>query len=157
MASVRCRDVPSPGMPGVHQPDARRVAAASAALRGGVPNAEGGLAPRWATAPRPPMYRLQTRPPADVGRAPLLYAGLGEHLRAARGARRRVRQGPEASSPGAARPRARVTDCTAAPRRGPGAFPDRPRPAARRPPPLAPGWDGAAPRPPPSRGGTDGG
>src|SRR5262245_17308317 len=59
--------VPSDGIPGFHQPDARRVSAAGPALRDRVPRPDGGLADGWETANRTPVYRLQKLPPPDTG------------------------------------------------------------------------------------------
>src|SRR5882672_8647208 len=52
----RCA-VPPHGVPGFHQPDARRVSAAGPALRDRVPRPDGGLADGWETADRAPVYR----------------------------------------------------------------------------------------------------
>src|SRR6266446_5630290 len=46
--------VPPDGVPGFHQPDARRVSAAGPALRDRVPNPYGGMADGWETADRTP-------------------------------------------------------------------------------------------------------
>src|SRR5439155_23758725 len=53
--------VPPDGVPGFHQPDARRVSAAGPALRDRVPRPDGSLADGWETADRAPVYRLQKR------------------------------------------------------------------------------------------------
>src|SRR5712692_4935689 len=65
--TVHRRTVPPNRVPGVDQPDARRVSAAHPALRGGVPTAAGGMAPRGDTPHGPPMCRREDRPPADAG------------------------------------------------------------------------------------------
>src|SRR6266849_533817 len=49
--------VPPDGVPGFHQPDARRVSAAGPALRDRVPRPDGGMADGWETADRAPVYR----------------------------------------------------------------------------------------------------
>ena len=50
MASVRFADLQFPHrVPGFRQPASRRVSAADSALGGGVPSADGRLAPRWET------------------------------------------------------------------------------------------------------------
>src|SRR5213595_3166980 len=93
-----CRyTVPPHGISGFHQPDARRISAVGAALRGGVPSAYGRVAPRWETANRPPVCRLQKLSPADTRRAALLYSDLCENLCAASGPGTPVRHGPEQS------------------------------------------------------------
>src|SRR6266545_1460311 len=56
--TVHRRAGPPHGVLGFHELDPRRVSAAGAALRGRVPRAYGGVAPRWATPDRPPVYRL---------------------------------------------------------------------------------------------------
>src|SRR5437870_5273262 len=75
----RCAD-PSHGVPGFDQLDPRGVSAVGAALRGRVPGAYGRLAPRWETAHRSPVYRVQELPLSDAGRSAVLHSGLPENL-----------------------------------------------------------------------------
>src|SRR5207244_3104168 len=68
------------GVPGFHEPDARRVSVAGPALRGGVPRPDGGMAHGWEAADRAPVYCLPKLSPADTGRSALVYPGLPEDL-----------------------------------------------------------------------------
>src|ERR1043166_8261147 len=86
--------VPPDGVPGFHEPDARRVSAASPALRGRVPRPDGGVADGWETADCAPVYRLQKLPPPDTGRPALVHPGLPQNLRPPGGARALIRHGP---------------------------------------------------------------
>jgi DDE superfamily endonuclease len=124
--------VPSDGVPGFHQPDARRVSAAGPALRDRVPRPDGGLADGWETADRAPVYRLQKLPPPDTGRPALVHLGLPQNLCPPGGARALIRHGPGQSESVDPRPVADVARGAARPRRCPHPLPDRPRPAARR-------------------------
>src|SRR5712691_13261136 len=90
----RCA-VPPHGVPGFHEPDARRVSAAGPAFRGGVPRAYGGVAPRWNTPDRPPVSRGPELPPADAGRSAILPPHLPEDLRPPGGAGTPVRHEAE--------------------------------------------------------------
>src|SRR6266702_1383639 len=72
--------VPSDGVPGFHQPDARRVSAAGPALRDRIPSPDGGVAHGWEAADRAPVYRVQKLPSADAGRSALLPAHLPQDL-----------------------------------------------------------------------------
>src|SRR5215468_2507358 len=54
--------VPPDGVPGFHQPDARRVSAARLALRDRVPHPYGRLADGWETTHHAPVYCLQNCP-----------------------------------------------------------------------------------------------
>src|SRR5712692_1223471 len=60
--TIHRRAGPPNGVPGFDQRDSRRVSAAGPALRGGVPSASGGVAPRWETSNRPPVYGVQELP-----------------------------------------------------------------------------------------------
>src|SRR6266581_564220 len=107
--STVCRCAVSPdGVSGFHQPDARRVSAAGPALRGGVPSAYGGVAPRWETPDRSPVCRLQELPPADAGRSAVLSAHLLEDLRAPSRPGTPVRHGSEQSESMDSRPAPRA-------------------------------------------------
>src|SRR5215470_2053966 len=86
--------VPPAGVPGFHQPDARRVSAAGPTLRDRVPRPDGGLADGWETADGAPVYRLQKLPPLDTGRPALVPLGLPQNLRPPGGTRALVRDGP---------------------------------------------------------------
>src|SRR5215510_241924 len=89
----RCA-VPPHGVPGFHEPDARRVSAAGPALRGRIPRPDGGMAARWETTDRTPVYRVQKLPPPDTGRPTLVHLGLPQNLCTPGGARARIRHGP---------------------------------------------------------------
>src|SRR3989442_3092676 len=80
--TVRRSAVSPHGVPGFHQRDPRRVSAAGPALRGGVPRAYGGVAPRWKTPDRPPVYRVPELSLRDAGRAIILPPHLPQDLRA---------------------------------------------------------------------------
>jgi hypothetical protein len=56
--TVHRATVPPNGVPGFHEPDARRVSATGPALRGRVPRPDGGMAARWETADGAPVYCL---------------------------------------------------------------------------------------------------
>src|SRR5713101_5748705 len=93
-----CRYAVSPHrVPGLHQPDPRRVSGPGPALRGGVPSAYGGVAPRWDTPDRSPVYRVPELPPADAGRSAVLPAHLPQDLCPPGGTRAPVRHGTEQS------------------------------------------------------------
>src|SRR5882724_236847 len=123
---------PPDGVPGFHQPDARRVSAAGPALRDRVPRPDGGMADGWETADRAPVYRLQKLSAPDTGRPALVYLGLPQNLRTPGGARALIRHGPGQSQSVDPRPVAGVTRGAARPWRCPGPLSDRPRPAPRR-------------------------
>src|SRR5215813_15256079 len=93
--AVRRSAVPSHGVPRFHQCDPRRVSAAHPALRGGVPRAYGGVAPRWEAADGPPVERVPQLPVADPCGSTLVYSGFWEALQPPGGARAPVRHGPE--------------------------------------------------------------
>src|SRR5882724_4981064 len=122
---------PPDGVPGFHQPDARRVSAAGPALRDRVPRPDGGLADGWETADRAPVYRLQKLPPPDTGRPALVHPGLPQNLRTPGGARALIRHGPGQSQSVDPRPVAGVTRGAARPRRCPRPLPIGPGPAPR--------------------------
>src|SRR6516225_7065050 len=76
-----CRSaVPSHGVPGFHQSDPRRVSAARPALRGGVPGAYGGVAPRWEAADGPPFQRVPELSLPDPGGAVAVYSRVCEDV-----------------------------------------------------------------------------
>jgi hypothetical protein len=123
--------VPPDGVPGFHQPDARRVSAAGPALRDRVPRPDGGMADGWETADRAPVSRRQKLPAPDTGRPALVYLGLPQNLRTPGGARALIRHGPGQSPSVDPRPVAGVTRGAARPRRGPRPLPIGPGPAPR--------------------------
>src|SRR6267142_4368927 len=82
------------GVPGFHQPDARRVSAAGPALRDRVPRPDGGVADGWEAADRSPVYRVQKLPPANAGRSAVLPPHLSQDLCAPGGTGASVRHGP---------------------------------------------------------------
>src|SRR5712692_9370495 len=124
--------VPPDGVPGFHQPDARRVSAAGPALRGRVPSPYGRVADGWEAADRSPVYRLSELPSADARRSALVYSHLSQDLRPPGGARALVRDGPGQSQSVDPRALARAAGRVACPRRCPCPLPARPGPAARR-------------------------
>jgi len=77
--------VPPHGVPGLHQCDPRGVAALGLTLRGRVPSAYGGVAPRWETPDRPPVYRVPELSTADTRGSAVMYADRREDLRAPSG------------------------------------------------------------------------
>src|SRR5712692_10012432 len=89
--TIHRRAGPPNGVPGFDQRDSRRVSAAGPALRGGVPSASGGVAPRWETPDRPPVYGVPALPLRDAGRSAVLPAHLPENLCTSGGARALVR------------------------------------------------------------------
>src|SRR3989454_10554345 len=123
--------VPSDGVPGFHQLDARRVSAAGPAFRDRVPRPDGGLADGWETADCSPVYRLQKLPPPDTGRPALVHPGLPQNLRTPGGARALIRHGPGQSQSVDPCPVAGVARGAAHPRRCPGPLPLGPGPAPR--------------------------
>src|SRR5215470_2172816 len=129
--AVRRSAVPSHGVPGFHQFDPRRVSAAHPALRGGVPRAYGGVAPRWEASDRPLFHRVQQLPAADPRGSTIVYSGLCEDLQPPGGARSPVRHGPEQGQPVHPRAPPRAAGGPADPRRCPGPFPDGAGPAPR--------------------------
>src|SRR6516165_636962 len=108
--------VPPNGVPGFHEPDARRVSATGPAFRGRVPRPDGGMADGWETADCAPVYRLQKLPPPDTGRPALVHPGLPQNLRTPGGARALIRDGPGQSQSVDARPLAGVAHGAAHPR-----------------------------------------
>src|SRR5215475_15554998 len=92
--TVHRAPVPSDGVPGFHEPDARRVSAAGPALRGRIPRSDGGVADGWEIADGAPVYRLQKLPPPNTRRPALVHLGLPENLRTPGGARTLIRHGP---------------------------------------------------------------
>src|ERR671936_1752144 len=119
------------GVPGFHEPDARRVSAAGPALRDRVLRPDGGLADGWETADRTPVYRLQQLPPADTRRPALVHLGLPENLRPPGGARALIRDGSGQSESVDPRPVAGVARGAARPWRCPRPLPRGPGPASR--------------------------
>src|SRR5262249_439104 len=65
--------VPPDGVPGFDQLDPRRVSAARRPLRGRVPSTYGGVAARWETADRPPVYRVPALSPPDARRPAFVH------------------------------------------------------------------------------------
>src|SRR5712691_1316107 len=92
--TVHRRAGPPNGVPGCDQRDARRVSAAGSALRGGFSSASGGVAPRWETSDRPPVYGVPELPLSYAGRSAVLHSHLSENLCPPGGARALVRHGP---------------------------------------------------------------
>src|SRR5215470_5356545 len=130
--TVHRATVPPDGVPGFHQPDARRVSAARPALRDRVPNPYGGMADGWETADRTPVCRLQKLPSADTRRPPLVHRGLPENLRTPGGARALIRYGSGQSESVDPRPGAGVARGAARPWQCPRPLPLGPGPAPRR-------------------------
>ena len=124
--------VPPESVPGLHEPDARRVSAAGPALRGGVPRPDGGVADGWEAADRAPVDRLPQLSPADTGRAPLVYPGLPETVCAPGRAGALVREGAAHSQALETPPLAGPAGRTPCPRGCPSPLADRLGPAARR-------------------------
>src|SRR2546423_83417 len=118
--------VPPDGVPGFHEPDARRVSAVGPALRGGVPRPDGSVADGWATTDCSSVYRVQKLPPADPRRSAALHPHLSQDLCAPGGARALMRHGPGQSQSVDPPPLAGVARGTARPRRCPGSLPDGP-------------------------------
>src|SRR5499433_3208773 len=108
--------VPPAGVPGFHQPDARRISAARPALRDRVPNPDGGMADGWETADRAPVYRLHKLPPPNTRRPALVHLGLPQNLCPPGGARALIRHGPGQSASVDPRPAAGVARGAARPR-----------------------------------------
>src|SRR5262244_1269462 len=117
--TVHRATVPPNGVPGFHEPDARRVSAAGPALRDRVPRPDGGMAHGWETTDRTPVYRVQKLPPPDTGRPTLVHLGLHQNLYTPGGARALIRHGPGQSQPVDSRPLARPPRSAARPRRCP--------------------------------------
>src|SRR5262244_1812111 len=117
--------VPPDGVPGFHQPDARRVSAARPALRDRVPHPYDGMADGWETADHTPIYRLQKLPPPDTGRPAFVHLDLPQNLRTPGGARALIRDGPGQSQSVDSRPLAHTAGGAPRPRRCPGPLPDR--------------------------------
>src|SRR5712691_7574280 len=111
----RCAGPPH-GVLGFDQLDARRVSAARPALRGGVPNPYGRVAPGWETPHRPPVCRLQKLSPADAGRPAVLPAHLPEDIQPPSGPGTPVRHGAKQSQSVDARALARAAGGAAYPR-----------------------------------------
>src|SRR6266481_4645075 len=109
--------VPPDGVPGFHQRDPRRVSAAGPALRGRVPSAYGGVAPRWATPDCTPVYRVPELPPTDTRGSVIVYSRLCQDLLAPGGPGAPVQHGAEQSQSVDSCPPARVTGGAARPRR----------------------------------------
>src|SRR5215475_6732432 len=129
--TVHRATVPSDGVPGFHQPDARRVSAAGPALRGRVPRPDGGMADGWETADRAPVYRRQKLPPPNTRRSALIYSHLSQDLRPPGGARALVRDGPRQSQSVDPRALTRAAGRAACPRRCPRPLPRGLGPAPR--------------------------
>src|SRR5262245_1400067 len=129
--TVHRATVPPAGVPGFHQPDARRVSAPRLALRDRVPSPYGGMADGWETADRTPVYRLQTLPPPDTGRPALVYPGLSQNVYTSGRAGALIRHGPGQSQSVDSRPLARTAGGAPRPRRCPRPLPVGPRPAPR--------------------------
>src|SRR5262245_60845002 len=129
--TVHRATVPPHGVPGLHEPDARRVSAAGPALRDRVPRPDGGMADGWETADRTPVYHLQKLPPPDTGRPTLVHLDLHQNLCPPGGARARIRHGPGQSESVDPRPVAGVARGAAHPWRCPRPLPRGPGPAPR--------------------------
>src|SRR5215510_13737092 len=129
--TVHRATVPPNGVPGFHEPDARRVSAAGPALRDRVPRPDGGMADGWETTDRTPVYRVQKLPPPDTGRPTLVHLGLHQNLYTPGGARALIRHGPGQSQSVDPRPVAGVARGAARPRRCPCPLPLGPGPAPR--------------------------
>src|SRR6267142_6865058 len=97
--TVHRRAVPPAGVPGFDQPDPRRVSAAGAALRGRLPDAYGGVAPRREAPDGPSFQRIPELSLTNPGGSAAVYSGLCEDLLPAGGARAPVRHGPEQGQP----------------------------------------------------------
>src|SRR5215510_5122923 len=123
--------VPPDGVPGFHQPDARRVSAARPALRDRVPNPYGRMADGWETADHAPVYRLQKLLPLDTRRPALVHLGLSQNLYPPGGARALIRHGPGQSQSVDPRALARAAGRPACARRCPGPLPLGPGTAPR--------------------------
>src|SRR5712691_9194553 len=130
--TVYRRAVPPHRVPGFHQRDPRGVSGPGSAFRGRVPRAYGGVAPRWETPDRPPVYGVRELPTPDAGRSAVLHSYLPENLRPPGGARALVRHGPEQSESVDPRALARAAGGAAYPRRCSGPLPHGPGAAARR-------------------------
>src|SRR5262245_26759430 len=124
--------VPPDGVPGFHQPDARRVSAARLALRDRVPNPYGRMADGWETTDHAPVYCLQKLPPPNTRRPALIHLGLPQNLHTPGGARALIRHGPGHSASVDPRPVAGVARGAARPWRCPRPLPRGPGPAPRR-------------------------
>src|SRR2546428_8735522 len=95
-----CRATVSPdGVPGFHQRDPRRVAAAGPALRGRVPRPDGGVAHGWETADCAPVSRRQKRSSPDTRRSAFVHPGLPQNLCPPGGPGALIRDGPGPSQP----------------------------------------------------------
>src|SRR5216683_2728511 len=124
--------VPPDGVPGFHQPNARRVSAVGPALRGRVPRPDGGVADGWETADCPPVYCIPELSPTDTRGATVVYSGVYQDLRPPGGARALIRHGAGESQSVDSRPLARAAGRPACPRRCPGPLPHRSGTASRR-------------------------
>src|SRR5215831_6763420 len=69
--------VPPRGVPGFHQPDARRVSAAGPALRGRIPSPYGGVVPRWEAADGPPFQHV---PELSLTDSWVAYLGAADNV-----------------------------------------------------------------------------
>src|SRR5215831_8276963 len=100
MASVRFADIQSRPLEFLDFTSLtpRRVSAADPTLRGRLPRAYGGVAPRWETPDRPPVCRLQELPFTHTGRSPVLYPHIPEDIQPPSGAGTPVRHGPKQSA-----------------------------------------------------------
>src|SRR4029453_2330231 len=130
--TVHRATVPPNGVPGLHEPDPRRVSAVGPTLRGGVPRPDGGVAPGWKTADGTPVCRLQKLSPPDIGRSPLVHSGLSENLYPPGGTRALMRDGPGQSQSVDSCPAPRATGGAAPPRRCPRPLAHGPGSAPRR-------------------------
>src|SRR5262249_54838798 len=130
--TVRRSAVPSHGVPGLHQFDPRRVSAAHPALRGGVPSAYGGVAPRWGAADGPPFQRVPELSSADPGGSAAVYSRVCEDVLPSGGPGPPLWYGPEQSESVDPRPAPCALGGPADPWRCPGPFPECPGAALRR-------------------------
>src|SRR5215831_2242559 len=122
--------VPPAGVPGFHQRDPRRVSAAGPALRGRIPNPDGGVADGWETTNCAPVYRLQNLSAPDTGRSAVVHPHLPQNLCPPGGTRALIRDGPGQSQPVDSCPSPCAAGGTPCPWRCPGPLPVRPGPAA---------------------------
>src|SRR4030095_7693539 len=124
--------VPPDGVPGFHEPDARRVSAAGPALRDRIPRPDGVVADGWETADGAPVYRLQKLSAPDTGRSAVVHPHLPQNLCPPGGARALIRDGSGESQPVDSCPPPCAARGVARPWRCPGPLPDGPGPAAWR-------------------------
>src|ERR671925_19932 len=91
--TVHRSTVPPAGVPGFHEPDARRVSAARPALRDRVLRPDGGMADGWETPDPTPAYRRHKLSAPDPRRPALVHLDLPQNLCPPGGARTLIRYG----------------------------------------------------------------